>query len=85
MAGWLAALPGPVRRIGAWRDATEAKEPGNTPWSDPEVKNGDRGPKDRLSGRTKRRAGRKHVRKIMVTRIKKRAVRRGGPANPMKI
>ena len=78
-------LPDPVRRMGAWRDTTEPQESRNPPRASPKVEVGDRGPEDGLSGRRQGGAGRQNVRDVVVAGTTKTAVRRSGPANPLKI
>ena len=78
-------LPDPVLRIGAWWDTTEPQEPSNPPRATPKVKHRRRAPKDSHSGRRKGGTRGKQMGRVVITRTTKRAARRNGPANPLKI
>ena len=72
----LFVLPGPFPRMGAWPKATEAKEPGNTPWTVPQVKNRRSGTEDSRSTRRGGRARKKKMGEVLSGRPTSRTSRR---------
>ena len=71
--------------MGARRQTAEAKKPGNSPRASPEVEGRGRVPEDGYSEGGKRRTGRENMGDCVGSGPTKRAVRRRGPANPMKV